>query len=90
MGTVMFHDVAGNVLRRGTYGLDPGQSRSFEFLPPAARSGATLVGIVPCIIPDPGGPAVPSVEVMDSDGNVVLNIQPAAARASRFAQAVVR
>lgn len=52
-GTVMFHDAAGNVLRRGTYDLEPGQSRSFEVIPPVTRAG-TLAGIVPCVLPEPG------------------------------------
>jgi hypothetical protein len=90
-GTIMFHDAAGNILRRGTYSLEPGQTRSFGFIPPDARSGATLVGIIPCVLPDPlSGRIVPNVEVMTGDGSVVVQFGPAAARASRFAQVLVR
>lgn len=83
VGSVMFHDAAGNVLRRGTYSLEPGQTRSFAVVPPATREG-TLVGIVPCVIPEPGGRIVPNVEVTDGAGNIVLAINPAATRASQF------
>jgi hypothetical protein len=82
-GTVMFHDVAGNVIRRGSYALDAGQTRSFEVAPPALRMG-TLVGIIPCVLPEPGGRVVPNIEVTDAAANVVLLINPAAARASQF------
>jgi hypothetical protein len=81
-GTVMFHDVAGNVLRRGTYDLEPGQSRSFVFLPPETR--LSLAGIIPCVLPDPGGHAVPDVEVVDADGSVRVLMPPAAAHLSQF------
>ena len=81
----MFHDAAGNVLRRGAYDLEPGQMRSFEFSPRPTRGGA-LVGIVPCVIPAPGGRAVPSVEVTDGAGHVTLLINPAVARMSQFQQ----
>lgn len=82
-GTVMFHDVAGNVIRRASYDLAPGESRAFAVAPPLARPGS-LSGIVPCVIPEPGGRAVPSVDIVDSLGNVVLIINPAAARMSAF------
>jgi hypothetical protein len=82
-GTVMFHDVAGKELRRAEYALEPGQTRSIGVAPPASRAG-TLVGIVPCVLPDPGGRAVPNIEVTDGAGNVVLLINPAATRASQF------
>lgn len=87
-GTVMFHDLAGNVIRRGTYALEPGQSRAFEVVPPVQRPGS-LSGIVPCILPDPAsaaapGRTVPNVEVVDQHGAVLLSINPAGARASLF------
>ncbi len=82
VGTVMFHDAAGNVIQRGVYDLLPGQTRSFNVVPPTSRLG--LVGIVPCVIPEPGGRAVPSVEVTDGAGGVGLLINPAASRASMF------
>jgi len=83
-GTIMVHDASGTVLRRGSYELNPGQTRSFEFIPPGSRS--SLVGIVPCVLPDPGGTAVPSIEVADAAGGTALLINPAAARASQFQQ----
>ncbi len=86
-GTIMFHDAAGNVLKRATYALAPGQSASVGLAVPG-RSG--LVGIIPCIVPEPGGRAVPNVEVLDSDARLVMLIGPAATRASRLKQAPVR
>lgn len=83
-GAIMVHDAAGNVLRRGTYDLTPGQTRSFEFVPPATR--ASLVSIIPCVIPAPGGRAIPNVEVTDGAGNIALLIGPAVARMSQFQQ----
>lgn len=84
-GAVMFHDAAGNVLRRGVYDLAPGQSRSFTFNPSTPRPGA-LIGIVPCIVPDGGGRAVPNIEVTNGAGDVLLLINPAVARMSQFQQ----
>lgn len=81
-GEVMFHDASGNVLRRASYSLEPGQSRSFGVAPPMTRTG--LATIIPCVIPDPGGRVVPGVEVTDGAGGVALQINPAAARASQF------
>lgn len=84
-GIVLFHDASSNVLRRDAYDLEPGQTKSFDFVPPATRAG-TLSGIIPCLIRAPGGRAVPNVEVMDNSRNVVLLINPAAARMSQFQQ----
>ena len=89
VGAVMFHDAAGNVLQRGAYRLEPGQTRTFRVVPPVARAGS-LVGIVPCVIPEPGGRAVPGIEVTDSAGGVALLINPAATRASMFQVPAVR
>ena len=85
-GTIMFHDAAGNVLKRAAYDLAPGASQSIGFAPGARVLSA--VGIVPCIVPEPGGRAVPSVEVLDADASVVLQIGPVATRASRLEQVV--
>ena len=82
-GSVMFHDAAGDVLRRATYDLDPGEASSFE-LPPRPLRGGVLVGIIPCFIPEPGGRAVPNVEVLGFFGNVSLLINPAVAAMSEF------
>jgi hypothetical protein len=87
-GAVMFHDAAGNVLRRVAYTLEAGQTRSFAVAPPASRAG--LVALIPCIVPDPGGRIVPSVEVSDGEGSVALVINPAAARASQFESPAIR
>lgn len=87
-GAVMFHDAAGNVLRRVAYTLEPGQTRSFAAAPPSTRAG--LAALIPCILPDPGGRVVPSVEVTDGGGGVALLINPAAARASQFESLAVR
>lgn len=79
----MFHDTAGNVLQRGPYRLEPGQTKTFRVVLPATRAGS-LVGIVPCIVPEPGGRTVPSIEVTDGGGGVARLINPAATRASLF------
>jgi len=89
-GDVMFHDAAGNIIRRGTYTLDPGQARSFKVSPQLISGAATFSGIVPCVVPNPGGRAVPNVEVTDGNGNVALSITPAVARMSDFQQLVLR
>lgn len=81
-GGILVHDAAGNVLRRGTYDLAPGQTRSFEFVPPTTRG--SFAAIIPCVLPAPGGRAVPSLEVLDSTGNVALLVGPAVARMSQF------
>lgn len=86
-GTIMFHDAAGTVLKRATYDLVPGQSASVGLAAPG-RSG--LVGIIPCIVPEPGGRAVPNVEVLDAEGRLAMLINPTVARASRLKQAPVR
>ncbi len=84
-GVAMFHDVAGNILWRGVVALDPGETKSIEFTPPASRTGAGFVSIDPCWLPAPGGRGVPNIEVLDAaSGNVLLLINPAAARMSQF------
>ncbi len=84
-GEIMFHDANGNVLRRGTYQLSPGQTNSLAVTLPATR--ASLVAIVPCVIPNPGGRTVPNVEVIDrATDQVVQLINPAVARMSQFQQ----
>lgn len=87
-GEVMFHDASGNELRRASYSLLPGQSRSFSVTPPATRTG--LAAIIPCVIPETGGRVVPGVEITDGAGGVAMQIGPAAARASLFEDAVPR
>jgi len=82
-GAVLFHDAAGNVIEKGSYSLEPGQTKSFRVAPPPTRGGS-LVGIVPCVLPEPGGRAVPGVEITDGAGGVALLINPAATRASMF------
>ena len=88
-GEVMFHDAAGNVVLRAAYALDPGQAQSFE-VAASAVSRATFSAIVPCVLPNPGGRAVPSLEITDGAGGVALSITPAAARMSDFQQLTAR
>ena len=80
-GTIMLHDVAGNVVRQGTYDLQPGQvgGLSFTFAPVATNAAVTIL-INPCWLPAPGGRGIPSVEVVDATGRVVQFVNPAAAR----------
>ena len=54
------------------------------------RKPCNFSGIVPCVVPNPGGRAVPNVEVTDGNGNVALSITPAVARMSDFQQLVLR
>ncbi len=88
-GTLMFHDAAGNVVSRGSYDLQPGQSMwiqaNWQQVASTSDTAAILAGIVPCVLPQPGGRAVPNVEVFDTNtGNIVRLINPAAARMSQF------
>lgn len=87
-GTVMFHDAAGNVLKRAAYTLAPGTSQSLGFAPAGGR--VLLVGIVPCVVPDPGGRAATVVEVSDAGGTVVQIVEPVTPRASRLKQTAGR
>lgn len=84
-GELMFHDARGLVVARGTYDLQPGQRGFLRFAPDASDVGGAVLGINPCILPAPGGRAVPSVEVIDrSMGRIALLVQPAVARMSQF------
>jgi hypothetical protein len=81
-GVVMFHNAAGEVVGRDEYALRPGQSKSVNLLPP---SPIRQVGIVPCILPEPGGRAIPNLEIVNADsGDTTLLINPAAASMSQF------
>ena len=81
-GTFMFHNAAGEVLHRGTYDLKPGQSAALVYPPPQAA-----VEIIPCVLPELGGRAVPNVEVIDQrTGDTALLINPAADRMSQLQQ----
>ena len=53
--------------------------------PSATDTTGNIAGIIPCVIPDPGGRAVPNVEVIDlATGDTSLLINPAVARMSQF------
>lgn len=83
-GTVMVHDMAGNVIQQTAYDLKPGQTASFEFTPPPT-SDRTSVHIDPCWLPAEGGRAVPDVELVDaSSGQTRFVVNAAAARVSQF------
>jgi hypothetical protein len=82
-GEVMFHDASGEVLREAHYDVEPGQAAFLTFAPPAG--GSPFLGINPCILPAPGGRAVPAIEVFDrATGEVTLLVEPAVARVSQF------
>ena len=82
-GQLMFHDASGEVLREASYEAEPGQTAFLAFAPPAG--GSPFLTINPCIIPAPGGRAVPAVEVFDrATGEVRLLIEPAVARMSQL------
>ena len=81
-GEVMLHNASGDVVTRGSYDLQPGQSTSLIFRTPADEMRHELD---PCFMPAPGGRAVPNVEVVDGvTGNTMFLINPAAARMSEF------
>jgi hypothetical protein len=80
-GTLMFHDRAGNVLGQRQYDLQPGESAFLVFAPSPSDFVALRVGIIPCVIPEPGGRAIPSAEVIDRrTRHVVRYMNPVAAR----------
>jgi hypothetical protein len=82
-GEVMFHDANGEVLRSADYDVAPGESAFLAFAPPAG--GNPFMTINPCILPAPGGRAVPAVEVFDrATGEVALHIEPAVPSMSQF------
>jgi hypothetical protein len=88
-GTFMFHDITGNLLKSGRYDLKPGQATLLAWTapsaPPTDTNGGGFVGIIPCVIPEPGGRAIPDVEVLDGNtGAVVRHENPAAARMTEF------
>ncbi len=87
-GEVMFHDENGRVLQSGRYDLQPGDSTSLEFRSRRGRAGTFAGGIVPCVLPDPGGRVVPDVEIAAGDGSVRLVIGPAVARMSALEEQV--
>ena len=75
-GEFMFHDVNGRDLKTGRYELLPGQTAVLQLaVPTTTASGEPVrrVLIVPCIVPAPGGRAIPSAEVIDREvGRVVV------------------
>jgi hypothetical protein len=80
-GTLMFHDRLGNVLSEKTYDLQPGETDFLGLAPNFGDIASPRLGINPCVIPGPGGRAVPSVEVLDRrTRHVVRHLNPVAAR----------
>lgn len=83
-GAIMFHDALGNVVGRGTYALQPGEVGGLTFQPPGSTNALGLA-INPCILPQPGGRAVPAVQIVDGEtGDVLFQIAPAVPRMSAF------
>ena len=83
-GELMFHDTAGNVVARQVYRLRPGGATLLDFSLGPRTSPAVLVGLEPCVIPDPtSGRALPTVEVFDtSSGRVARHVNPLTPRVS--------
>lgn len=80
-GQLMFHDRAGNLLSERRYDLQPGESAFLALAPGLSDFVTPRLGINPCVIPAPGGRAVPSVEVIDRrTRHVVRYANPVAAR----------
>lgn len=80
-GTLMFHDRAGNVLGERAYDLQPGESAFLVFAPSPSDFVTVRLAIIPCVIPEPGGRAIPSAEVIDRrTRHVVRYMNPVAAR----------
>ena len=81
-GTVLLHDMAGDVVAQRGYDLKPGEAASFEFSPANDRTG---VDFEPCVLPATGGRAIPNVELVDvSTGQTKFLINNAAVRMSQF------
>jgi hypothetical protein len=89
-GEVMFHDAAGREIKSGRYELEPGQTMFLQLAVPALNAAGDPIRrvlIIPCVVPDPGGVAVPTVEVFDRDaGRSIVFANPAAARMSDFSK----
>ena len=83
-GELMFHDMARNIVARQTYRLTPGQAAFLDFSFDPRTSPGALVGLEPCIAPDPtSGRALPTTEVFDTQsGRVALHVNPLTPRIS--------
>jgi hypothetical protein len=91
MGSLMFHDMAGNTLASQDVRLTPGQAASLPLV--LDRGTGSPVGIDPCWVPGPDnfGHAIPSAEVFSLEtGGTLLFLNPAAARLSAFVDGSVR
>jgi hypothetical protein len=83
-GELMLHDGAGRELNRRVYDLRPGEAAFLQFAMPAVAPGV-FVDIVPCLLPESGGPAAGDVEVFDrATGDVALLVGPAVAHMSQL------
>ena len=79
-GELMFHDRLGNLLSERRYDIQPGETASLALAPNFGDAGGRVT-IVPCLIPEPGGRAVPAVQVIDRrTRRVVRHLNPVAAR----------
>src|SRR5205814_3497061 len=86
-GTALFHNAAGDVLKKADFDLKPGESRGLTFTFTSVIGDVSPIfgfPIDPCWIPTGGGRAVPSVEVFDAAGHLLLFENPASPRMSEF------
>jgi hypothetical protein len=85
-GAFMFHDAAGGVVKTGRYELKPGEVVALEYaMPVGDTTGNLIAGIIPCVLPERGGRAVPNVEIVNrATGDTSLLINPAVDRMSQF------
>ena len=81
---LLFHDAAGNVLASQVVRLKPGQATFLDYRIGVRTGALERVGIVPCIIPDPGrGRLLPTAEVFDNaTGQTAFLVNPLTPRLS--------
>jgi hypothetical protein len=85
-GMATFTGPAGETLKQAHYDLDAGASVLFEYMLPRVNPNGTQlpIPVTPGLLPEAGGPVVPSVEVFDIGGGLMLFQNPASPRMSEF------
>ena len=81
----MFHKGTGDVLKSGRYNLKRGEKAFLSFAPGSPTEAAGRASIIPCILPQSGGRAVPNVHVVNlGTGEIACVVGPPVARMSQF------
>ena len=86
-GEFMFHNAVGDVVKSGRYSMRAGESATLEFTPIAVGDVRSAVTLEPCLLPSPGGRALPAVQVVDlATGDIVRELVPVVSRMSQLQQ----